>query len=179
MFGQPRGVLGWLGGIIMARANRRHAEWAVKLLDVKSHERALEIGFGPGVAIALLAEAAGSVAGIDPSEKMLRLANRRNAMAIALGRVDLRRGSAGRQPFADESFDKALAINSMQLWPDPLTGLHETRRVLRPGGRLALAFTVHSGQRRGVVPELVTAAGFSTCRMIDTERAFCLLAVRQ
>lgn len=179
MFGRPRGVLGWLGGVIMARANRRHAAWAVHLLDIKPDERALEIGFGPGVGIALLAEAARSVAGVDPSIEMLRLASRRNARAIKQGRIDLRHGSADRQPFTDASFDKALAVNSMQVWPDPLAGLHETRRVLRPGGRLALAFTVHSGQRRDGVSRLLSAAGSSDCRLVEAEQAFCVLADRR
>ena len=39
----------------------------------------------------------------------------------------------------------------MQVWPEPLTGLREISRVLKVDGRLALAFTVHSGhQREGV-----------------------------
>jgi hypothetical protein len=50
---------------------------------------------------------------------MVEQARARNAAAIESGRVDLRRGSVESLPFDDDTFDKALAINSMQVWPDP------------------------------------------------------------
>lgn len=178
MFGRPRGLLGRLGGIVMARTNRRHAAWVIDLLDVQAPDTVLEVGFGPGVAIQLVAGSARHVAGVDPSAEMLRQARQRNVEAIDSGRVDLRQGSADRLPFAAESFDKAMAINSMQVWPDASAGLREIWRVLKPGGRAALAFTVHSGQQKSGVPEIITAAGFTECRSVETDQAFCVLANR-
>ena len=72
MFGHPRGVLGRLGGLILARTNRRHAAWVAGLLDVRPDDRVLDVGCGPGVAIQILAGRAQYVAGIDPSAEMLR-----------------------------------------------------------------------------------------------------------
>jgi ubiquinone/menaquinone biosynthesis C-methylase UbiE len=175
-FGRPSGVLGRLGGMILARTNRRYAAWVVDLLDVRQPDRVLEIGFGPGVAIQMLAARAAYVAGVDPSAEMLRQATRRNAAAISDGRVELRRCSADDMPFVDGNFDKALAINSMQLWPDKLAGLREVSRVLRHDGQIAMAFTAYSGQQREGVTELIAEAGFSDCRVVETERAFCVLA---
>ena len=77
-FGRPSGVLGRLGGMILARTNRRYAAWVVDLLDVRQPDRVLEIGFGPGVAIQMLAARAAYVAGVDPSPEMLRQATRRS-----------------------------------------------------------------------------------------------------
>jgi hypothetical protein len=54
-FGRPKGILGRLGGIIMARTNRDMAARTIELLDVQPNDRVLEIGFGPGVGIELLA----------------------------------------------------------------------------------------------------------------------------
>ena len=178
MFGCPRGLLGRLGGIILARANRRHAAWVVGLLDIRQQDSVLEIGIGPGVAVAMLAARARRVAGIDPSREMLRQATQRNAATISERRVELRQASADHLPFVDGSFNKVLAINSMQLWPDALAGLREISRVLRHGGQLALAFTEYSGQSREGIPELLAAAGFSNCRIADAAKAFCVLASR-
>ena len=60
-------------------------------------------------------------------------------------RIDLRRGSAERLQFDNDTFDKAVAINSMQVWPDAVAGLREIRRVTRSDGRIALGFTRYSG----------------------------------
>jgi ubiquinone/menaquinone biosynthesis C-methylase UbiE len=67
-------------------------------------------------------------AGSTPASTLLLA----RAIAIKDGRVDLRRGSAESLPFADDTFDKALAINSMQVWPDAAAGLRAIQRVMRP-----------------------------------------------
>src|SRR5262249_30819171 len=139
MFGRPEGILGRLGGMIMARVNRDAAAQVIELLDVRRDDRVVEAGFGPGVAVELLLQRlpAGSVAGVDQSQEMVAQAAARNADALRTRRADLRYGSAERLPFADQTFDKALAINSMQAWPDARGGLREIWRWLEPGGRRA------------------------------------------
>jgi ubiquinone/menaquinone biosynthesis C-methylase UbiE len=82
-------------------------------------------------------------------------------------------------PFATESFDKAMAINSMQVWPDASAGLREIWRVLKPGGTVALAFTAYSGQRREGMLNIVAGAGFSDCRIVEKDQAFCVIATRR
>ncbi len=169
-FGRPRGTLGRLGGLLMARLNRRTAERAVALLEVRPGDRVLEIGFGPGVAVALLADASapsGRVAGVDPSDEMLRQAAARNAGAIRSGRVDLRRATAESLPFEAGAFDRALSINSMQVWADPVQGLREIRRVLRPDARLVLAFTRAARQPRQGLAEMLATAGFLDARLVE------------
>src|SRR5688500_16409651 len=90
-FGRPAGVLGRLGGMIMARTNQWMARRTIDLLEVQPSDRVLEIGFGPGVGIEFLANAipSGWVAGIDPSEEMVEQAAARNATGIETGRVEL------------------------------------------------------------------------------------------
>jgi ubiquinone/menaquinone biosynthesis C-methylase UbiE len=166
MFGRPQGLLG------------RHIVWVVGLLDIRPDDRVLEIGFGPGVGIALLAKQVRVVTGVEPSNAMMRQARRRNDAAIRQGLVELHQASADRLPLADASFDKVFAINSMQVWPDPTAGLREVSRVLKPRGRLALAFTAYSGQQPKGVPELITATGFDDCRIVTRDQVFCALAVR-
>lgn len=139
-FARPHGVLGMLAGALMARYNRELNRWAVELLDVRPGHHVLEIGFGPGVAAQRLAALVGHgrVRGIDPSATMLRMARRRNAVAILAGRVELRLGALPDLPYPTGTFDRILAVNSVRLWMDApsLAGL---RRVLKPGGLMALA----------------------------------------
>lgn len=176
MFGRPQGILGRLGGIIMAHSNQK---WVIDLLDVQPHDRVLEVGFGPGVGIQLLAEAAsaGYVAGVDQSAEMVKQATARNVKAIERGRVDLLHGSVERLPFEDHTFDKALAVNSMQIWPDAVAGLREIGRVMKIGGRIALGFTPHARQSRTGLTGMLTAAGFAEVRLEEADQGFCALAI--
>src|SRR5262245_7776189 len=116
-FGRPKGVLGKLGGVIMAWTNRAIAARVVELLNIQPSDRVLEVGFGPGVGIQLLAEKAtsGEVAGIDCSEEMVEQATARNAAAVEHGRVELQQRRAPavrernfRQSVGDQ-FDADLA----------------------------------------------------------------------
>jgi ubiquinone/menaquinone biosynthesis C-methylase UbiE len=177
-FGRPQGILGRLGGLIMARTNAGLGAWLVELLEVGSQDSVLEVGFGPGVVVRNLSELAARVAGVDPSREMVEQARARNAAAIRRGRVDLRRASVESLPFGDGEFDAALAVNSMQVWPDAAAGLQEIRRVLKPGGKVGLGFTRHSGQPKEGVAERLTAAGFGEDRLVETDRGFCVLAAK-
>ena len=164
----------------MARTNADCGTWVAELLEVTAKDRVLEVGFGPGVVIQRLAKlaAAGHVAGIDQSREMVEQAHARNAAAIRDGRVELRYGSVESLPFGDNSFDKALAINSMQVWPQAVAGLREIRRVMKAGGSIALGFTRYSGQPNKGVEEALTAAGFKQAHVVESDKGFCALATK-
>jgi ubiquinone/menaquinone biosynthesis C-methylase UbiE len=142
-FALPRGWLGRLAGRLMARKNAAMNAACVEWLAPKPEDRVLELGFGHGRTIEWLAARADSVAGVDPSDTMLRQASRRNRDAIAAGRVRLAKGDARRIPFAGGSFDCVLAANCVQFWGDLAAALAEIRRVLAPDGRLLVGIRVH------------------------------------
>jgi SAM-dependent methyltransferase len=136
---------------------------------------------------------------LDFSETMFRQAAKRNAAAAAEGRVDLRVGDAAALPFADGAFDKAFAVNVIYFWPEPGKVLEELRRVLRPGGRLAVyratrealeaigmaqtgVFAVYSD---GELERMLAGAGFRRIRFThksfgkgEKEKGACALAER-
>jgi ubiquinone/menaquinone biosynthesis C-methylase UbiE len=151
----------------------------------------LEIGFGPGVALEDVLERArqGHVAGIDVSTVMVRQARRRNAEAIREGRLELREGSVARLPYPDGAFDKALAVNAVQAWPDTVGGLTEVRRVLRDGGLFVVTQEPHWARGdaeveriRGRLFEQMRAAGFqqvrSEVRRLRPVLAFSILGTK-
>jgi ubiquinone/menaquinone biosynthesis C-methylase UbiE len=137
-FSGPSGPLGRVAGGLMARLNGPLNEWAVDLLELSPRDRVLEVGYGPGLAIERIAARASLVVGVDRSELMRRQAARRNRAGLDAGRVELHVGSAGRLPLPSARFTHALAVNSLQFWPDLPAALAELRRVLLPQGRLLL-----------------------------------------
>jgi ubiquinone/menaquinone biosynthesis C-methylase UbiE len=160
-------------------SNRQRNIWVVSLLDVQPADRVLEVGFGPGLAIAELAHRAtqGHVYGIDHSGVMLRHASRRNAAAMRAGRVGLVHASVDRLPSFDGPLDAILAVNSVGFWADPAERLHDLRCLLRPGGRIALATqprcpgatrdtTARAAQQ---LQDLLTQVGFTQIRVETLE----------
>ena len=155
---RPRGIVGRLIGHRMARQHQPENVWTVSLLSIQPTDRVLEVGFGPGVAIELVAALAthGSVTGVDFSPAMMTIAKRRNAQTIKAGRVELAYGEATKLPFADASFDKALSIHTLYFWSDPRQPLMELQRVLKPGGILALTFLSREHWPRGETAETIS-----------------------
>lgn len=174
---RPEGLLGRLGGRMMA-LDRDLPAWVLDLLEVGSSESIIKVGSGPGVAVELAAERAnaGWVVGVDPSETMLDMARRRSIESIAEGRVEFHFGTADDLPFDDSSFDAALTINSLHLWPDPVAGLEEVGRVLGPSGRIAVAFSRFSPGSADEFERPLVEAGFRDVSEQTGDRGTCLLA---
>ncbi|MEV6579904.1 class I SAM-dependent methyltransferase [Streptomyces sp. NPDC051582] len=138
-FGRPSGLLGRLGGRLMAHGNAATELHAVALAEPGEQDVVLVVGPGPGVGLEAAARRCAHVIGVDPSGVMLAMARRRCASPIARGRLHLAAGSAARTGAADAAVDVVISVNNLQLWPDVPAGLTELHRVLRPGGRLLLA----------------------------------------
>jgi ubiquinone/menaquinone biosynthesis C-methylase UbiE len=139
----PSGVVGRLVGERMVRQHKPETEWTLSLLDIAPGDRVLEIGFGAGRALELVGQQAshGYIAGIDVSRTMLSSARRRNATAVAAGRMLLLQGDVAFLPFAGEQFDKILSIHTFYFWPEPLQTMRQLFRLLRPGGKLVVTLS--------------------------------------
>jgi ubiquinone/menaquinone biosynthesis C-methylase UbiE len=153
-FACPTGLPGRFVGRLMAIKNARMNEFAVEMLGVQPDDQALEIGFGHGRTIRMIAERAraGFVAGIDLSDVMVRQAAKYNFDLIVAGRVEVCQGSVADLPYECGRFTKALAVNSYQFWPNAELNLIELRRVMREGGLLVLCLRMHSTNRFALAP---------------------------
>jgi ubiquinone/menaquinone biosynthesis C-methylase UbiE len=120
---------------------RAVGEWMVRELDPKPGDTVLELGAGPGdtgfTATALLGER-GRLISTDFSPDMVEVARRRGA-ELGHRNVDYRVMDAERIELDSDSVDGVLCRFGYMLMANPAAALGETRRVLRPGGRLALA----------------------------------------
>jgi ubiquinone/menaquinone biosynthesis C-methylase UbiE len=95
----------------------------------------VDVGCGNGAFTELLVErcAPAKVHGVDPSEGQLDFARKRPAARVA----EFRQGDAMALPFGDRMFDVATMALVIFFVPDPVKGVAEMKRVVRPGGLVA------------------------------------------
>jgi arsenite methyltransferase len=113
-------------------------------LALRPGERVLDVGSGPGLLVAEMAQAvgpAGHVTGLDVSDAMLALGQRRCVDLAGVGRASFVKADATALPFADGAFDVAVSTQVYEYVADVPTALAELYRVLRPGGRTLILDT--------------------------------------
>ncbi|MBT8402932.1 MAG: class I SAM-dependent methyltransferase, partial [Gemmatimonadetes bacterium] len=140
---QIRRPSGWIGGLLghlMAWEHRDLTGWCLDLAALEPDHAVLDIGCGGGASTQALTARVprGAVTAVDFSPRMVGQARRRNAAAIRAGQVAVHEADVADLPFDDDRFDRAIAIETVLFWPDPVAALRETRRVLRPGGRVVV-----------------------------------------
>jgi demethylmenaquinone methyltransferase/2-methoxy-6-polyprenyl-1,4-benzoquinol methylase len=101
------------------------------------HEKILDVATGTGdLAIAALMINPLKITGIDISEKMLEVGRAKILKRGLTDKIELIKGDSEQIDFEDNSFDVAMVAFGVRNFSDPLKGLSEMCRVLRPGGLL-------------------------------------------
>ena len=160
-------VYDWTFGFLVAPARRR----AVELMELEPGDRALEVGVGTGLSLPLIPEDC-RVVGVDFSRPMLeravtRLRGDATPLPAALVEAD-----GACLPFADDTFDAALAPFVVSAAPDPVGLLHEMMRVCRPGARMVVVN--HFSARNPVLAKLERGASAVTSRLLGFHADFPL-----
>jgi len=143
---QARRPEGLFGRMVMSKVfdqgNAFLNDFVNELMSVHIDDRIIEIGFGTGKLIYKMAQQIdkGLVEGIDFSTTMASIARKRNKKNIAKGKVKIIEGNFDEMPYEKERFTKACSANTLYFWPDPVHTARRIAEILKPDGKLILAF---------------------------------------
>ncbi len=142
----PSGIRGRLFAKLMEWLNAPAYERALALIDPAPEETILEIGFGTGALLLMLAArlSGGLLAGVDPSPLMVQQARKRLMRHYPSVRLDLRQGDDRAIDWPEGYFSHVAALHSFQFWSEPHATFRTIKGVLRPPGQLTLILRSHS-----------------------------------
>lgn len=167
------------------------AELAIERLGARRGLHVLDVGAGSGGGALALAARGHTVTAIDAAPRMIaRIKERAAGKSVSAEVMD---GQALR--YADDTFDAALSVFGVILFPDAVRGLSEMRRVVRPGGRVAVVTwtepqhyelsaelriaidTVRPGSRPGALPAQLRFREREACATLFRSAGFADISI--
>ncbi|UCI19954.1 methyltransferase domain-containing protein [Mesorhizobium sp. B2-1-8] len=141
---------------LMGRWSRKLAPSFIGFAGLAPGEKILDVGCGTGSLTFELAKSAelAAIAAIDFSPVFVEAAKRRNTDP----RVEIKQADATALPFADNAFDRALALLVLHFVPEAGKAVAEMRRVTRAGGVVAAVVWDHLGGMAGMRMMIDTVA---------------------
>ncbi|MCM1506869.1 MAG: class I SAM-dependent methyltransferase [Ruminococcus flavefaciens] len=147
--GNPAKPTGTAGEEMLNRMNISHYDvtgWAMDFLELSGNETVLDIGCGGGETLNRISrKTTGCLTGADYSPVSVRMTSKRNEEIISSGRMKVFETSVEKMPFADNSFDRIITIESFYFWKNPQEDLKEVYRVLAVRGIFLIVADIHGG----------------------------------
>jgi ubiquinone/menaquinone biosynthesis C-methylase UbiE len=162
---RPHGRFGRIFGWLMGRMNKPAYRWTVDQLRSAQPKSILEIGFGTGHLLSLATKKLklAKVEGVDPSELMLKTAQKKMRRFRKKAEVHLKLGDDSAIPVTG-SYDAVVALHSFQFWSHPGTTLAHIHSLLAPNGRFVLVLRLHG--KRAKAPNPLSRAGSEVSQAI-------------
>lgn len=146
--GNPRKPEGAAGEEMLSRMNESHYEvtgWALDLWEIQAKDSILDIGCGGGMTLKRMSERAkeGHLTGVDYSPVSVQESKRLNEADMKSGKMEIIEASVEAMPFAEDTFDKIITVESFYFWPNPSENLKEVYRVLKKDGMFHLVADIY------------------------------------
>ena len=149
---EPRRIAGWEffnenvgvcavvrpGGLdALSADDRKVAEWFIEAM--RGRRKVVDIGCGSGFPGLYVAPHVGEIVGVDAAPNMIAAAQE-NALKLGVKNAELKVAGADGLPFKEDDFDGAMLCGSLESmdWPGVHQAMDELRRVMSPGGRIAI-----------------------------------------
>jgi SAM-dependent methyltransferase len=146
------------------------SEWLFERLPLAQGDLVLDVAAGTGHVARRLAPQVRAVVALDATRAMLE-----QGRAQAPPNVLFMQGDAAELPFLDDSFDVVVTRFAVHHFEDPRVQLAEMRRVLKPGGRLAVADLVAHPEAAATQNRLETLRDPSHARMLGLDELVALV----
>lgn len=168
----------------MNEANAHLNRDTIKSLRIQPDNLVVEVGMGNGrFATDVLAKGKSiRYVGCDYSQEMIAAATKLNESLVDEGRASFYNATADNLPLDDAAVDILFTINTIYFWDNLESVLAEFRRVIRPGGKLAIGlrprrsmerypftrfgFQMYSAEE---VASFIASSGFNVSKVIETE----------
>jgi cyclopropane fatty-acyl-phospholipid synthase-like methyltransferase len=148
-FKKPTGLFGIFTSNMMVKNNQKNYVKIIKDLDLQRNDKLLEIGYGPGIGIQMIAERCHdcTIHGIDFSKLMYKRASKYNKPFIDNGRVQLQYGDFLKSSILNNNYDKVFCLNVVYFWDELNNPFEKVLSLLKKGG----AFHIYMADKNTLI----------------------------
>ncbi len=155
---KPTGLFGrTVMSVVFDRGNAFLNDFVYDMMSVQENDRVFELGFGTGKLIGRMARdiRSGYIEGVDFSNTMVSIAQKRNENSIANEKVKIVAGNFDELSYEKHRFTRACSVNTLYFWPKPELTARKLAEILIPQGKLVLAFEdIEQLKQRQLNPEV-------------------------